>query len=157
MDSVKHVLVVAPVTEDHRKRLVCKFPSLQFTFTTPSEATDEQIAAADVVFGNLTPARIQASERLRLLQLNSAGADGYIIPGVLHKDTALANATGAYGLTISEHMMGLSRQRKDFAGCGSACARRRKYWYGIREACKRVRRICHRRAPYGRGTSFLLR
>lgn len=107
MDSVKHVLVVAPVTEDHRKRLVCKFPSLQFTFTTPSEATDEQIAAADAVFGNLTPARIQASERLRLLQLNSAGADGYIIPGVLHKDTALANATGAYGLTISEHMMGL--------------------------------------------------
>ena len=44
---------------------------------------------------------------LEWLQTNSAGVEAYIQPGVLAGDTLLTNATGAYGLAIAEHMLGM--------------------------------------------------
>ena len=46
------------------------------------------------------------------MQLNSAGTDGYLEPGVLPEGTLLTNATGAYGLAISEHMLGMVLELK---------------------------------------------
>ena len=51
--------------------------------------------------------RLNASEKLRWLQTNSAGVEPYLKPGVLAENTVLTNATGAYGLAISEHMLGM--------------------------------------------------
>ena len=53
-------------------------------------------------------------QKLKLLQLNSAGTDAYIKPGVLAPQTVLANATGAYGKAVAEHLfaMGLAIQKK---------------------------------------------
>ena len=57
---------------------------------------------------------LKASSKLELLQLNTAGADAYILPGVLAPNTILTNATGAYGKAVAEHMftMMLSLQKK---------------------------------------------
>ena len=41
------------------------------------------------------------------MQTSSAGVEFYTAPGVLPEGTALTNATGAYGLAISEHMLGM--------------------------------------------------
>ena len=79
-----------------------------FVFTTPAEATAEQIAAADFILGNVPPKRIAASERLDVLQLFSAGADPYMPKGVLAEKTVLCNATGAYGQAVSEHAFALT-------------------------------------------------
>ena len=42
------------------------------------------------------------------MQLNSAGSDQYCKPGVIGPDTILTCATGAYGLSVSEHMVSMS-------------------------------------------------
>lgn len=77
-------------------------------FTTPAEATEEQIAVADFILGNVPPKKIAASERLDVLQLFSAGADPYMPKGVLAEKTVLCNATGAYGQAVSEHAFALT-------------------------------------------------
>ena len=50
---------------------------------------------------------LHGSPALEWLQTNSAGVEAYIRPGVLAGDTLLTNATGAYGLAIAEHMLGM--------------------------------------------------
>ena len=59
-----------------------------------------------MILGNLeSPEQLQAAENLKWIQLNNAGTEGYCTPGILPGDALLTNATGAYGLAISEHMM----------------------------------------------------
>ena len=80
----------------------------EFVFTTPAEATAEQIAQANFILGNVSPKKIAASENLDVLQLFSAGADPYMPEGVLAGKTVLCNATGAYGLAVSEHAFAMT-------------------------------------------------
>ena len=79
-----------------------------FTFTTPAAATEEQIARSCFIVGNVPPRKIAASENLDVLQLFSAGADPYMPKGVLAEKTVLCNATGAYGLAVSEHAFAMT-------------------------------------------------
>ena len=80
----------------------------ELIFTTPAEATAEQIRQANFILGNVPPGKIAASENLDVLQLNSAGADAYLKPGVLAGKTVLCNATGAYGLAVAEHAFAMT-------------------------------------------------
>ena len=79
-----------------------------FVFTTPAEATDEQIAQACFIVGNVPPKKIAASQNLDVLQLFSAGADPYMPKGVLADKTVLCNSTGAYGQAVSEHAFAMT-------------------------------------------------
>ena len=54
----------------------------------------------------MDPALLKYAEELKWLQLNNAGTEGFC-DGALPKDAVLTNATGAYGLAISEHMIGV--------------------------------------------------
>ena len=80
----------------------------ELVFTTPAGATDEQIAEANFILGNVPPKKIAASPNLDVLQLFSAGADPYMPKGVLAEKTVLCNATGAYGQAVSEHAFALT-------------------------------------------------
>ena len=80
----------------------------EFIFTTPAAATEEQIARACFIVGNVPPKKIAASENLDVLQLFSAGADPYMPKGVLAEKTVLCNATGAYGQAVSEHAFAMT-------------------------------------------------
>lgn len=80
----------------------------EFVFTTPGEATPDQVAEACFIVGNVPPRMIAASENLDVVQLFSAGADPYMAPGILAEKTLLCNATGAYGLAVSEHAFALT-------------------------------------------------
>lgn len=105
---MKNVLVAMPVEARHKEKLEAAGAGCAFVYTSPEAVTAEQIAAADVVIGNVPAKLIGASERLELLQLNSAGTDEYIKPGVLAEKTALTNATGAYGKAVSEHAFAMT-------------------------------------------------
>lgn len=107
MEAIEKVLVVFPMEATQRKQLCAAFPELEFYFASASEVTKEQVHTADVIFGNPSPNLICGTEKLKWIQLNSAGTDGYTAEGVLPKGTLLTNATGAYGLTISEHLLGM--------------------------------------------------
>ena len=98
------ILVTIPVEEKHRRQLKAAAPEEEFVFSSLSALTQEEVAQYEVIIGNVPPKLIAGSKKLRWMQLNSAGTDGYIKPGVLAPGTLLTNATGAYGLAISEHM-----------------------------------------------------
>lgn len=68
------------------------------------QASEAVLADAEVIIGNIDPALLVRAPKLRWLQLNSAGANSYCKPGILADGVCLTNATGAYGLALSEHM-----------------------------------------------------
>lgn len=126
MANANNILVTIPVEPAHVERLEAAAPGRQFRFrqamALPSgeqaqlpftglletgPVTQEDIDWADVILGNVKGAMLHGSEKLQWLQTNSAGVEEYIKPGVLAAGTKLTNATGAYGLAIAEHMLGM--------------------------------------------------
>lgn len=99
-----NILVLVPANDEHKATLEAAAPEASFTYTSPDTATDEEVAAADVIVGNLAADRLGAAARLRLIQLNSAGYDNYTAAGTLPAGAALCCATGAYGQAVSEHL-----------------------------------------------------
>lgn len=102
------ILVTIPVEKRHRKRLEEIAPEADFFYRAAADVSREFAWDMDIIIGNVSPERIAGTKRLKWLQLNSAGTDGYLEKGVLPKGAALTNATGAYGLAISEHMLGMA-------------------------------------------------
>lgn len=116
----KRALVTIPTGERHRNLLQQAAPGWEFRFRgtdtlvcAPQEAlpgqpvTQEDVDWAQVILGNVPAAMLHGSPALEWLQTNSAGVEPYIQPGVLAGDTLLTNATGAYGLAIAEHILGM--------------------------------------------------
>lgn len=101
------ILVTMPVTEMQKKQFMQIAPEAAFRFLPAKTLTATDIATAEVIIGNVPPALLPAAKQLRWLQLNSAGADAYCHEGVLSPSVQLTNATGAYGLALSEHMLAL--------------------------------------------------
>lgn len=103
----KQILVALPVTEAHRATLTAAAPEAKFDFATGETATAEQIRRADVIMGNVPVELIRQNHHLEWFQSNFAGPDVYLAPGVLPGDCVVTNATGAYGMAISEWMLGM--------------------------------------------------
>ncbi len=97
------ILVVIPVQERHIEKLEKAGKGCHFTYSTPQDVTEEMVERADIIIGNVPVGKLHAPKGLRLLQLNSAGADNFIKPGVLDANTVLTNATGAYSKAVAEH------------------------------------------------------
>ena len=103
----KHILVALPLGDDLQARLKAAVPSFTYRFTTQETATLEEILWADAILGNVPVDLIRQNHHLEWFQSNFAGPDPYLVPGVLPPDCAVTNATGAYGLAISEWMLGM--------------------------------------------------
>ena len=99
------ILIVMKTDEEQKARFRADAGDADLLFLPASEVTDELLGTADAVIGNLSPKRIRTARNLKWMQLTSAGADGYAVPGILPEGAVLTNASGAYGLAISEHMV----------------------------------------------------
>lgn len=75
----------------------------EVVYAAPNSITQETIDNTEIIFGNIPASLISKSTTLKWLQLNSAGADPYVVPGALPSGTKLTNATGAYGQSVAEH------------------------------------------------------
>ncbi len=104
---MKRILVTLPVTEHHKERLERNITDCSFQYVPLSAVTIEMVQNSEIIIGNVPSTYIAAANKLELLQLNSAGVDAYILPGVLSSKTILTNATGAYDKTVAEHMIGM--------------------------------------------------
>ena len=102
---MKNILCVLPVEQRHKDKLEAAAAGCPIIYSSPDKVSDEQIAAANVILGCVDAKRVKASENLELFQLNTAGTDPYIVPGVLHEKTVLCNATGAYSKAVAEHAL----------------------------------------------------
>ena len=92
----------------HKEALKGLLPDAEILYRTPASVTEKDLEGAEIILGNPKPAWVSKCSTLKLLQLQSAGADGYTAEGVLPKGCALCNTTGAFGLAISEHMLAVT-------------------------------------------------
>lgn len=67
--------------------------------------SQEDIDDAQIILGNPTPDLDIKKKHLKLIQLRSAGSDTFVKR--IHPDTVLCNASGCYGIPLSEHVLAL--------------------------------------------------
>lgn len=103
----KNILVLMPVNEKHKRLLEEKAPTANFIYMDSKSVDAAHVQKANIIIGNPPVDMIKASKNLQLLQLQSAGVGVYSEEDVLPEGTILTNATGAYGLAISEYMLGV--------------------------------------------------
>ncbi len=108
---MQNVLVLIPTDAEMRQKLISSAPNFDYRFIDDAlfkpVLTEDDVAWANIILGNPKPDFIKASGKLLWLQTNSAGVEPFIKNGVLAESTALTNASGAYGLAIAEHMLGM--------------------------------------------------
>ena len=105
-EAKRKILVTIPVTDAQREELAAAGgEDCILTFLPADFLTEEILAEQEAVIGNIPADRLALCRDLRWVQLNSAGADPYGNPGVLPESCILTTAVGAYGLTVSEHML----------------------------------------------------
>ncbi|OOM80855.1 D-2-hydroxyacid dehydrogenase [Clostridium sp. BL-8] len=108
--NVSNILVLLPINEKQKMLIESAVPNAKYTYETYDTVNKKIVQSADIIIGNPPAEMLSDSTNLKWLQLNSAGSDAYIKKGVLNKGVVLTNATGAYGLAISEHMIGVLLQ-----------------------------------------------
>ncbi|MFV0497274.1 MAG: D-2-hydroxyacid dehydrogenase [Candidatus Fimivivens sp.] len=106
MRNIANILVLIPVNSKQRELLESCAPNAKFVYCTPGEIAEQQMACAEVILGNPPIDTLKNAQSLQLLQLGTAGSDLYAAQDLPQK-TLLANATGSYGLAISEYMIGV--------------------------------------------------
>lgn len=97
------IAVAMKVNEAQKKVLEQAAPNAEFYYGKDLE----KIKGAEVLIGNLPPAQMKELPDLKWIQLNSAGANNYCVPGILSEDVKLTNATGAYGPALAEHLLAM--------------------------------------------------
>lgn len=107
---MKNILVLIPVDNKHRKLLEEKAPFASFTYSNEKSVSVAQLQEAHIIIGNpplgmLKDSMSNSFTNLEWLQLQSAGVGEYV--KILPQDIVLTNASGAYGLAISEYMVGV--------------------------------------------------
>lgn len=106
----RNILVLLPIDERQKKLIEGASPNSSYIYKTYSNVEKSTVQQAEIIIGNPPAEMLIDSPNLKWLQLNSAGSDAYIKEGILNKNILLTNATGAYGLAISEHMIGVLLQ-----------------------------------------------
>ncbi|MCI8994406.1 MAG: D-2-hydroxyacid dehydrogenase [Lachnospiraceae bacterium] len=109
---MKKILVAVPVEERHKEYLETQVQGAReefvFVYKELDKLTQEDLADANIVLGAVPPRLLSGAGKLEWLQLSSAGADNYLKPGILGEQVYLTNSVGAYGLTVSEHMLAVT-------------------------------------------------
>ena len=100
---MKEVLVTIPVQEEHRRYLEEIGKGMHFTYAYRKEgASREMVWRADYILGNVKPEYLPQAEKLQFLQLDSAGANEYVRPGILE----FYGKTGISGRCVSDECIG---------------------------------------------------
>lgn len=91
-----------------QKRLLESMKNTELVYCSSEEVNKEQLWNAEVIMGNISVSMLKYAKDLRWMQLSSAGANPYCMSGVLPEEVKLTNAAGAYGASVSEHMLAVT-------------------------------------------------
>ncbi len=107
--SERLLLVLLPCDEAMREQVlaICDGKLTPMFLTKENPADPELFGHAEVIFGEPDPKVLCRAEGLRWLQISWAGADRFIPALRTRNDVTLTNASGAYGVTISEHAISM--------------------------------------------------
>jgi len=111
MPKISSVLVTYhdefELLDDFKPVLERAVPEACITYCSRDDLIPELIANTQVWIGNPSLRQISQAAALRFVQLNSAGADYYFKePGSVPPHVLIACSSGAFGLSISEYMVG---------------------------------------------------
>ena len=95
-----------PMNDARWKLLRDALPGMEMIYCKEPGPTLDQLARADFILGNPVPASLKHCRNLKLLQLRSAGADGYV-NGEVPEGVVLATSGGSLAHSVSEHMLGM--------------------------------------------------
>lgn len=101
------ILVLMKLDVMQRERFERIAPEATFIYEHAKTVSKEVVQGADVILGNPQPEMLKDSINLKWLQTESAGVNQYTGEGILPEGVLLTNATGAYGMAVAEHMLGL--------------------------------------------------
>ncbi|MFC0335580.1 D-2-hydroxyacid dehydrogenase [Paenibacillus sepulcri] len=101
----KTLLVMMTFLPEFRAKLEAQAPGLDIVYCEKQPPSEEALKRASYIWGNPNEEQLSLCERLEWLQLQTAGHDQYMQPGVLPKGALLCNCSGAYGLAISEFLL----------------------------------------------------
>lgn len=93
--------------ERHHSRIEEAAGKAGFTvrwFSSDAEAKGK-LEGCEVLYGHSTPELIRSAPDLRWFCCAYAGVEPYVAEGAIPKDCLLTNSSGAYGVTIAEHIM----------------------------------------------------
>ena len=107
MPKPNQALVFYNMSDEQKERLEAISPSTKYVYENAQTVSQDIIDASDVILGTLTPAAVCESKNLKWLQLWSAGSDVFQKFGKFPEGAILTNGSGAYGLTISEHLIAM--------------------------------------------------
>lgn len=99
---MKKIYTCMPLKEKHKKLLESSSSNYEFIHLGQIKPSLEQVKDANVIIGNIPVDILKNIPNLEFVQLNSAGTNGYSDNPDFPKNVLLANATGAYGVAISE-------------------------------------------------------
>ena len=98
-----------PLTPEHLRYLeqcaVSGSRKLELVFRAPEEMKQEDLDQAVATINFFPPGLLSRMQHLEWVQLSSAGADLFAAKGVLPESCVLTNASGAYSLSVGEHMI----------------------------------------------------
>lgn len=107
MQESLNVLILFEMKEEKQKELEKICPYANYIYCSGETVTDEYIENADIILGSLAPEKIEKAKKLKWMQIEWAGTDHIQKSGIFPENAILTNATGGYGLAISEHMLGM--------------------------------------------------
>ena len=85
------------------------FTADYFDSAQGTDALEASLEAYEIIFGHIPPALLKGAKNLKWLCSDFAGIEGYLDESVWpHPGCLLSNASGAYGPTISEHIIMLA-------------------------------------------------
>ena len=103
---------IFPLTQDHLRYLeecACAGPrKLELVFRAPEEMTKEDLESAVATINFFPPSMLNKAPHLEWVQLASAGADMFAAKGILPDSCVLTNSSGAFSLSVGEHMLALT-------------------------------------------------
>ena len=106
---MKKILVVLPVTAEHKKVLSDALKgtesSFELAYTEGKAPSEEDLKDASAIIGTVGKELMRHAVQAEWLQLSWAGSDAFTAPGALRREIVLTSAVGAYGLAVSEHML----------------------------------------------------
>lgn len=101
------ILVVLPLDKAQKHELESKAPKAEFVYREQKTVPETDVKEASIIIGNVKTEFLKDVPKLKWLQLDSAGSDQYAALPVFKEEKALlTNASGSYGLVISEYMVG---------------------------------------------------
>lgn len=103
----KITAAVAFDTPERRVRIDASAQKLGFEvhWVENGKVTAEDVQDCEIFFGMLPPELLRQAKSLKWLQCSFAGVDRYADQAQYAENIAITNASGAYGITISEHMV----------------------------------------------------